>query len=161
MTNLYKCKECGRLVPIRSKGLCPACRETQRREQGETTMQTRVHTKKGGEELKGFFDRHIELLKKNPYSYESGRKISNSSRMNIAHLFPKRKYKSVACDDNNVVYLTWQEHTDFDYYVDTRDLEKLETFFPKTWMAMKKVLPLVVEQGKLYDFVENCIRDNE
>ena len=73
-------------------------------------------------------------------------------------MFPKRRYKSVATNDNNVVYLTWQEHTDFDRYVDTRDLEKLETFFPKTWNRMKKVLPLVEENGKLKEFVNNILK---
>lgn len=150
---LYPCKECGREVPVRSKGLCPICREKQRREQGETTMQTKKpKPKENKSELDSFFNRHVKQVK---VSFESGAKISYPSRKNVAHLFPKRRYKSVATNDENVAYLTWQEHTDFDRYVDTRNLEKLETFFPKTWMRMKKVLPLVLEDGKLKDFVKN------
>ncbi len=31
---LYPCKNCGKLVPIRSKGLCPSCRYLQRKAEG-------------------------------------------------------------------------------------------------------------------------------
>ena len=132
------------------------CREIQRRKQGETTMQPKKPKPKDNKsDLDSFFDRHVKQAK---ISFESGTKISFPSRKNVAHLFPKRRYKSVATNDNNVVYLTWQEHTDFDRYVDTRDLEKLETFFPKTWNRMKKVLPLVEENGKLKEFVNNILK---
>lgn len=161
---LYKCEnpECGRVVPILSKHknsdgttsrLCPACREMARRKSGETTMKTKKpKPKKGSPELKKFFEKHVAEVK---VSFESGKPISDPSKKNVAHLFPKRTYKSVQCSDDNVVYLTWQEHTDFDRYLDTRDLKKLETFFPKTWERMKNIVSLVEEQGSLKEFVLN------
>ncbi len=50
MAKLYPCKECGKLVPIRSKGLCPSCRYKQRKEEGSLPDYSKPKTKKPKDE---------------------------------------------------------------------------------------------------------------
>ena len=69
----------------------------------------------------------------------------------------KRNHKSVATNDLNVVYLTWQEHADFDRLLDCHKFEEIEKTFPKTWILLKKVLPLVQERTKLLIALEKYI----
>ena len=162
---LYPCKECGAKVPIRSKGLCPPCREIQRRSQGEETMLTRKTPIKKSfkvnrerkEKLSKFFEAHVNFLKSNPFCFETGERIYDPSRLNIAHLFPKRKYHSVEDHSNNVVYLSWDAHTRFDRLVDTNNFDRLQKDFPKSFERMKKVLPLVEEKGLLKTKLEEWL----
>jgi len=162
---LYPCKECGAKVPIRSKGLCPPCREVQRRNQGEETMLTRKTpikksfkvNKERKEKLSKFFEAHINFLKSNPFCFETGERIYDPSRLNIAHLFPKRKYHSVEDHSSNVVYLSWDAHTRFDRLVDTNNFDRLQKEFPKSFERMKKVLPLVEEKGLLKTKLEEWL----
>lgn len=144
---------------MRSKGLCVWCREKQRRAEGEITMSTRkTKPKSDKKELDEFFDRHVELLKQNPRSSESGKPIHNPSRLHIAHLMPKRVYKSVQTLDANTAYLTWQEHSDFDKLLDQHRFEELEKKFPRTWNSLLKVLPLCKENGKLKIAIEEHVQ---
>ena len=162
---LYPCKECGTMVPVRSKGLCPPCREMQRRGQGEETMLTRKTPikksfkvdKERKEKLTKFFEAHVNFLKSNPFCYETGERIYDPSRLNIAHLFPKRKYHSVEDHSSNVVYLSWDAHTRFDRLVDTNNFDRLQKEFPKSFEIMKKVLPLVEEKGLLKTKLEEWL----
>ena len=162
---LYPCKECGTMVPVRSKGLCPPCREMQRRNQGEETMLTRKTPikksfkvdKERKEKLTKFFEAHVNFLKSNPFCYETGEHIYDPSRLNIAHLFPKRKYHSVEDHSSNVVYLSWDAHTRFDRLVDTNNFDRLQKEFPKSFEIMKKVLPLVEEKGILKTKLEEWL----
>lgn len=162
---LYPCKECGAKVPIRSKGLCPPCREMQRRSQGEETMLTRKTpikksfkvNKERKEKLSKFFEAHVNFLKSNPFCFETGGRIYDPSRLNIAHLFPKRKYHSVEDHSSNVVYLSWDAHTRFDRLVDTNNFDRLQKEFPKSFERMKKVLPLVEEKGLLKTKLEEWL----
>jgi hypothetical protein len=162
---LYPCKECGAKVPIRSKGLCPPCREMQRRSQGEETMLTRKTPikksfkvdKERKEKLSKFFEAHINFLKSNPFCFETGERIYDPSRLNIAHLFPKRKYHSVEDHSSNVVYLSWDAHTRFDRLVDTNNFDRLQKEFPKSFERMKKVLHLVEEKGLLKTKLEEWL----
>jgi len=166
---LYPCKECGAKVPVRSKGLCPPCRELQRRSQGEETMMTRktpikksfkVDTERK-DKLNKFFDAHIEFLTQHPFCYETGERIYAPSRLNIAHLFPKRKYRSVEDHNDNVVYLSWDAHTRFDRLVDTNNFDRLEKEFPKSFARMKKVVSLVEENGILKTKLEEWLTNSE
>lgn len=118
---LFSCKNCGKKVPIRSKGLCPACREQQRRSLGEETMLTKQHkipklsskkrkeleNKKGEMDL--FFDYHIKEIKKYPYCQNCGNKLIGI-RSEVAHVLPKRDTMNpeVRSNNNNAVYLCSQ-----------------------------------------------------
>ena len=164
---LYPCKECGKLVPIRSKGLCPACRQKQRLKNGEIkTVYYNIkpisekRKKQKVEErgcLKPFFEMHISLLQKNPYSSFSGKRINEPNVSNIAHILPKRKnggFHSIQCHFDNALYLTLQEHTTFDKLLDERNYEKLEQIFGKFWFdtvvpKIKKLLSIATEQNKM------------
>ena len=72
---------------------------------------------------------------------------------NICHLYPKRKYKSVAEDNDNIIYLTADEHTRFDYLLDTMDFSRLLDEFINVWLLaarrMRDLAPRVEEDGKL------------
>lgn len=165
---LYPCKECGREVPIRSKGLCPSCRQKQKEEQGDTKVSTPIRKfnpktlekrKENRKCLDGYFSYHIEILNKRPYSEESRHPIVSPASVNVCHIFPKRIYKSIQCNLDNCVYLTWGEHTRFDKLLDELDFELLEEEFPVAWEKVvervKKLLPLILEKKKLYiKFVE-------
>lgn len=163
------CKQCGFEVAVRSKGLCPACRRSQRKEAGELPVyqhtpkrrSTLKTSKKGFKtksekiqtpELKAFFDFHIERLTENPVSEGSGRFILSPSKLNIAHIFPKAYYQSVATHKDNCIYLTWQEHTDFDNMTNANQWDRLKQKYPKIYelacTRAKKLLPLVQEQHK-------------
>ena len=144
-----KCVKCGRIDYLFSKGRCKPCATKDYGGIKRTSVKKSKAKKSVRTDLDAFFTVHITRLVKTPYSFESGVFISNPSRINIAHLFPKRNHKSVATEGYNVVYLTWQEHTDFDYWLDTRQFEKIEEKMPNTWNCLLKVLPLVQERTKL------------
>lgn len=178
---LYKCKhpDCNTEQAILNKGLCNYHRGMQRQADGTLPKYTKkikqISTKRKlarKEErgcLKGFFDYHIRMLEKNPYSEESGDRIYEPSVMQICHLLPKRKqggFPSVQCNIDNVVYLTLQEHTRFDKLLDEKRYTELEKEFPKSWkkacFRMEKVLSLCTERNKTYfaltEYLENRIK---
>tara|TARA_Y100000289_G_scaffold62954_1_gene72863 strand:+ start:106 stop:522 length:417 start_codon:yes stop_codon:yes gene_type:complete len=109
------------------------------------------------EKLNKFFEAHVNFLKSNPFCFETGERIYDPSRLNIAHLFPKRKYRSVEDHSSNVVYLSWDAHTRFDRLVDTNNFDRLQKEFPKSFERMKKVLPLVEEKGLLKTKLEEWL----
>jgi hypothetical protein len=149
---------CGQLKYIFSKGMCQQCAAKGFKPIKQSTIKpTKRKPKENQDELNQFFDKHVSLLLYNPRSYESNSFIPNASRFHIAHLFPKRNHKSVATNDLNVAYLTWQEHFDFDKLLDSHRFEEIEKTFPKTWLLLKKVLPLVQERTKLLIALENYI----
>lgn len=158
MSKLYPCKKCGTEVPIRSKGLCPMCRENQRRENGEeTAMSKKSHipritekTKKKNKERKAirdvYFDYHIAQCKK---SEESNKPIYNPTRANICHILPKGQYPSLQANLDNFVYLTFEEHERFDLLLFSHSFKTLEKEFtnslPIILKRLKKIIPLCME----------------
>ena len=113
------------------------------------------------DKLNKFFYAHIEFLSQHPFCYETGEHIYTPSRLNIAHLFPKRKYRSVEDHSDNVVYLSWDAHTRFDRLVDTNNFDRLEKEFPKSFARMKKVISLVEENGILKTKLEEWLTNSE
>lgn len=99
--------------------------------------------------LDAYYEYHIGLAKK---SEESDVAIT-ATKANICHLLPKRKYKSVKTDLENVVYLTIDEHTLFDKLLDCNDFKSLEEQFPNCWYDVcdraSKVIKRCSENGKL------------
>src|SRR5690606_5836386 len=87
------------------------------------------------------------------HSEESGSPIYNPTKVNVCHLLPKRKYKSVAADLENCVYLTIDEHTRMDKLIDCNDFTALEREFPNSWYEIcgrvASVLNRTEEKGKL------------
>lgn len=100
---LYPCENCGREVPLRStvrnndqhkgKKVCGGCK-------------LRLDKKKD-EGKREFFERAIQELKNEPYCENCGCRIDTSfmPAANIAHILAKSKYKSVAWNRLNRVFL--------------------------------------------------------
>lgn len=150
------CIDCGRDdQPWFSKKRCKFCAS-----KSYKSPSKKIKPKENKECLDKLFKDAIKKYTLKPYSEHDGTYISNISRINIAHLFYKRKYKSVACLMDNVMLLTWEQHTELDRLIDTNNIEEIEKRFPKIWLRIKKVLPLVHEQGKFKTAVNNYI-DND
>lgn len=149
---LYACERCGKMVKIRSKGLCPSCRSK------ETPK--KVYRKKKREGLSDFFGEMIELLGMSGISY-TGRSIYEPSVCNVCHILPKRIYKSVAKERMNIIFLTEEEHTLFDRYIDCLEFEELERVFGTVWkIALRQVKNmydegLIKEKGRLLSAIED------
>ena len=159
---LYPCDSCGKKVPIRSKGLCPSCREQQRVNNGTSTMlskkshipkitdKTRKKNKEKKKERDVYFDYHINRCKA---SEDSGIVIYNATRANICHLLPKSTHQSVQANLDNCIYLTFPEHERFDKLLFEHDFEALEEQFEIGWKIacerLKKVIPLSTETTNL------------
>lgn len=144
------CKECGKEMYLFSRGRCKFCAtKTYTKPKQISDKQKKV--KKVQSDIRSiYFETLISLCKK---SEQSGKTITEPSRINVCHIFPKRRYKSVQANLDNYVYLTADEHTRFDYLLDTLDFETLEKEFENCWQIIlkrvKKLLPLIKETGKL------------
>lgn len=136
----YKCGRCGREVAVRSKGLCPACRAAEKK--------PAVRSRKNRPSYSGFYAKMLEVLQMGGMS-ATGRAIHEPSVCNVCHILPKRTYKSVAEDADNIIFLTSDEHTKFDRYLDCLDFESLEKEFGMVWKAAVFRVKCMVEEGKV------------
>lgn len=173
---LYPCKQCGKEVSIRSKGLCKTCRYKQRQEEGTLPIHNTTIRKKSPKSfqnkvnergcLQGFYLIQLSRLSRFPRSEESNKIIHAPSVSNICHILPKRKtggFPSVQCNIDNVVFLTLQEHSRFDQLLDQLEFDKLEEEFPHIWEKVckraEKLLSLCTERNNLYlaftEYLEN------
>lgn len=159
------CKTCGEECYIWSKGNCRSCDASSKT---TSTLQSKNKLKSSNKRIRKFnpksrekrskersclevyFEYHIERCNS---SDETGKAIYNANRSSICHLLPKRTYKSVMCNIDNCVYLTLEEHTRFDYLLDTFKFDVLEKEFKNSWKIAceryKKLIPLTEESGKL------------
>lgn len=153
----YECKKCGRVVAIRSKGLCPSCRSKElQKETGvkKKELHKKVYRKKTNPELSGFFRLMVEKLQEIGVSM-TGLPIHSPTVCNVCHILPKRWYKSVATEEDNILFLTESEHTRFDSLLDRMDFGGLEKEFNSIWrFAVRMVLKmenkgLIKERGRL------------
>lgn len=154
---LYPCEKCGRMVPMRTHGMCPYCWKKNSPPKAVKQFKRNINSKnvQDNEILNRFFAFHMEVLQKYPISMASGERIMNPSKCNICHIFPKRYYKSIAADLNNCIYLTWEEHAKFDYLLDCMDFDKIKEEFPNTWEIIRRkfvlLKPNIKEtEGKLF-----------
>lgn len=147
---LYKCEKCGREVPVRSKGLCPSCRA---KEKGMGKRKP-ISASNKNPGISRFFISMIERLSETGMSY-TGKPIHYPSACNVCHILPKRKYTSVAMDEDNIIFLTEDEHRRFDFLLDSLEFEKLEKEYGTVWKrAVDKILKMehegkVKERGNL------------
>ena len=146
----YPCEKCGRIVPVRSKGLCPSCRQKEKNYMKKKLIG--ASNKNPG--IPGFFRLMLEKLEYSRMSY-TGRPINFPTVANICHILPKRTYKSVSMDEENIIFLTNEEHTRFDELIDRLEFEKLESEYGFVWKrAVRQVLSMeakekIKERGKL------------
>ena len=150
------------MVAVRSKGLCQVCRAKELPPKGRTAI--RAKAKPRGRSLAVFFGAHVAKLSMIRRS-ATGAYIPCPGVSNICHLYPKRKYKSVAEDNDNIIYLTADEHIRFDYLLDTMDFSRLLDEFGNVWLfiakKMRDLAPKVEENGKLKTRLLSWIEENE
>lgn len=174
----YKCQMpgCDAEVAIRStirsgeyKGLkvCPLCKHktegVDKPNKGLKPFNPKSREKRKSERsgLPEFFQDAIEELKKKPKCVNCGRSINTSYRpeMNIAHILPKSKYKSVNDHPLNRIFLCVYKdnpdgsscHTDFDTKI--LDIPKMPCY-----IEAKKKFEIfkgeVVERGQIFRIFE-------
>lgn len=164
------CVECGNEDYIFSKGRCKSCAQKSYKPLSSTyvlksttpikkmTKKTQEAKKKQSEIRKEYFEYHIERCDR---SEHSGRPIGEASRANICHLFDKGRHKSVQANLDNFIYLTFQEHSDFDTHLFKLEFQELEESFTKGWKIacerIEKLLPLVEEKTKFYFEIKKYI----
>lgn len=93
-----------------------------------------------------YFLHHLNLCTE---SAESGTRISRPTRSNICHIFDKSRHPSLEANLDNCIYLTFDEHQEFDKLLYSHQFEKLEerfkNSFEKTCVIAKLLLPLCEE----------------
>jgi hypothetical protein len=160
---LKPCKSCQKLSKIFSKGCCLSCSKKTYKPIKKTTERGLAKRKEERSEYPEFFQEAIRRFNTDPYCVETGKRIWNMSSVNCGHLYPKRKYKSVSVDFDNIICLSWEMHTLLDGYLDTMQIDKIKEKMPNTWKVIKeKVLLLkdkILETGKLRDALEREILD--
>lgn len=142
-----KCIECGREdLPHFSKKRCYYCARK------SYSRPAKVYKTEDKSELNTYYSELIKASQNAPYSYESGNYINDVTRKNIAHLLPKRTYKSVSSHTDNFVLLTFEEHTRFDDLLDKFRFEDLANEFPRSLSKLITFVrqnQLILEEKKL------------
>ena len=152
---LKECIECGNMGPIWSKGRCLRCSKPK-------FKKLKSKYKEKSPYLRDFYISEIKIHSDHPYSFESNTFIGSLSGVNVAHIFPKESYKSVATHSSNIIILTWEEHTRFDELLNTFNFSKLEEEFENSWEKIcgrvTELLPLCTEHGKLRSAFEEYLK---
>lgn len=144
MIKSKKCKECDK--PVFSKGLCQFHSKSKLISKGEGRIkQKRESTVEKSAEKRElrevYFDYHIERCTR---SEESLKQISNPTRANICHLIDKGRHPSLQDNLDNYIYLTFEEHQDFDKLLFSLEFKKLEKIFKNSWeMACTRYINLL------------------
>ena len=136
------CKACGKETFIFSKGECVYC--AKKRYVKKKTVK-RVDRRKFFKVMTG----------KSGLCVESGAYIKELKSVNICHIFPKRTYKSIETDENNIIILNHDNHPKLDSYLDRNDIAGLKENMPNSYsyilIKLKELLPLITEtSGELY-----------
>lgn len=161
---LYLCnvKGCSWKGAMLSKGMCPYHYSLMYSEQRK---KNKLNTKSSSDE---FFDKHIKILKTRPYSDYKMTPINRPSRVNICHILPKREtngFPSMGEVDDNILYLTWQQHHNFDKWLDNREYDKLKKEMPEIYDILLERLPKLLEEAeernKFYFDLKKLIEDEQ
>lgn len=146
MLKSKKCKECDRNAF--SKGLCQIHQPKKGIKQSR--QQTTEKKKETSDKRNGYFEYHLERCTR---SEESLKQISEPTRANICHLFPKSLHPSVQDNLNNCVYYLFSEHERFDKLLFSLEFDKLEIEFKNSWSKvcerLKNIVPLLKESTNL------------
>lgn len=144
-----KCVECGREdQPWFSRKRCRTCSQKSYAQPKRQSIKRTYVKKERDTELDDYFLYHIDRCKR---SEESGVTIS-ATKANCCHLFDKSRHPSLKGDFRNFVYLTIQEHAQFDNLLYSHQFERLEKEFVNVWpiacKRMEKLIPLCLEETK-------------
>ena len=144
-----KCVECGREdQPWFSRKRCRSCSQKSYTQTKRQNIK-KVYVKKERDiALDSYFLYHIGKCKR---SEESGVYIS-ATKANCCHLFDKSRHPSLASNLQNSLYLTVDEHAQFDNLLYSHQFERLEKEFVNSWpiacKRMRELLPLCREESK-------------
>lgn len=159
------CKTCKLPKFIWSEGSCKDCCKSGFKSLSSKSIlrsfsKMKSKPKAKSPEVVKFYKSQVEKYQDKPTSFESASVISYVSAVNIAHIFPKETYKSIATHPDNIILLTWQEHTRFDELLSRHDFDKLEKEF-KSWGAICEIIKLLMkaceEQGNLKKALEDYL----
>ena len=120
------------------------------------------YSKKGLEKRKAereclseFFMKHVDIIKKEKKCCENCSEQLRGDVSEVAHRLPKSTFKSIQCDDDNVVYLggrfsSCQCHSKYD---GTNEQLQSLSFFTEEKLKVEKLLEKVTENinYKIYD----------
>ena len=151
---LKKCISCGREdLPHFSNKMCKYC------------ATKNIYNKKRIDNYKysDFFEECKSYFA--PICMETGVRVKQK-KYNYCHIFPKRRYKSISEDFDNIIVLTLDKHTELDSYLDRFDFISLEENMPKSFNIIKKRLPLLDKRiperdGRLLFKLNDYINEGE
>ena len=156
------CKICKLPKPIFSKGRCVDCTRKTSKGLKRTPLKKKIVQKEKSSCIKHYF---VFFLIKCEKSEESGIKISDPTKANICHIFDKARHPSLACDLRNHIYLTLDEHQQFDNLLYTHQFEKLEKQFQKSWQIActraRKIIHLCEENTNFLIKFKEYLNKNE
>lgn len=138
-----ECTECKQDTYIFSRGRCRSCAT---HSYGGVKKK---HTPKKNSDLRSkFFMKHVTRIQNNSIKcLECNGNLSNGVA-NVCHILSKTHYPEVEFKDNNIIYLCWECHADFDELVTER--ERFKSF------------PIVLKHfEKLIPYLEDSKRTNE
>jgi len=105
--------------------------------------------------LPEFFSRHVEIIKKNKLWCENCGEILKGDVSEIAHRLAKSYFKSIQCDDENVVYLggRFSKCQCHSLYDGTNEQLQSLNIFAEERIKIEKLLERVTENinYKIYD----------
>jgi len=170
-----ECKSCGLNKLIWKDGMCSACALTSKSPMElqnsffnrkspfpKKGLKTQLKkTRKANKGNKDFYKEVYDQFQDSPVSFESGKSLGELGTVNMAHIFPKEVYKSLAHDLRNIILLTWEEHTRFDDLLMAHNFGLLEDEF-ESWSkiceAIRFLLPLCEEEGKLKNSLKKYLK---
>lgn len=117
---MRECKKCGKLSKIFSQGECLNC----------SKLRYIKNRKEKRKERHTFFNSRIG---NSGVCVESGTVIKELKSSNVCHIFPKRIYKSIETNEDNIIILTAEMHSKLDMYLDNMDLGGLKENMPKSY----------------------------
>jgi hypothetical protein len=127
-----------------SKGFCQSHQSKKGIKQSR--RQTSENKKERSEKRNSYFEYHLEKCNS---SEESFKEISEPTRANICHIFDKSRHPSLQDNLDNCIYLSLNEHQDFDRLLYNHQFSRLEVEFKnsfnKTCIIANKLLPLCKE----------------
>lgn len=126
MIKSKKCSQCDR--PAFSKGLCQMHQPKKGIKQKRESTQEKSTIKK--EKRNSYFEYHLSRCTK---SDESFKQILEPTRANICHIFDKSRHPSLQDNLDNCIYLTLNEHQDFDRLLYSHQFERLEKDFKNSF----------------------------
>lgn len=158
----HRCKACAQKQDAEKKKKEESVKEL-KEEKPKVTKEIKKSRKVKNKALETYFEKHIQTLYGFKASEESGMIIPFPTKANICHLFPKRNHKSVASNEMNCIYLTWDEHARLDnMYLDKHDFKGLEKAFPSSHKLIIQRMRIVrADITERTNFVEAFDKYNE